>query len=77
MSWGFDEMPNESSYDSYFTTPAGHAGITFIAASGDNGTVEYPSASPECPFRRRDHAQPEQLGHLRLRDRLDRQRRRL
>ncbi len=46
MSWGFNEMPNESSYDSYFTTPAGHAGITFIAASGDNGTVEYPSASP-------------------------------
>jgi subtilase family serine protease len=46
MSWGFDEMPNESSFDSYFTTPAGHTGITFIAASGDNGYVEYPSASP-------------------------------
>jgi subtilase family serine protease len=46
MSWGFPEMSNESSYDSYFTTPAGHVGITFIAASGDNGTVEYPSASP-------------------------------
>jgi len=46
MSWGFNEMSNESSYDSYFTTPAGHTGITFIAASGDNGVVEYPSASP-------------------------------
>ena len=46
MSWGFNEMPNESSYDSYFTTPAGHTGITFIAASGDDGGVEYPSASP-------------------------------
>jgi hypothetical protein len=46
MSWGFSEMPNESSYDSYFTTPAGHAGITFIASSGDSGGVEYPSASP-------------------------------
>jgi hypothetical protein len=46
MSWGFPEMPNESSYDSYFTTPAGHVGITFIAASGDSGAVEYPSASP-------------------------------
>ncbi len=46
MSWGFNEMPNESSYDTYFTTPAGHAGVTFIAASGDEGTVEYPSASP-------------------------------
>jgi subtilase family serine protease len=47
MSWGFNEMPNESSYDSYFTTPAGHTGITFIASSGDSGVVEYPSASPD------------------------------
>jgi hypothetical protein len=46
MSWGFSEMSNEASYDSYFTTPAGHVSITFIAASGDSGTVEYPSASP-------------------------------
>jgi subtilase family serine protease len=46
MSWGFNEMSNESSFDSYFTTPAGHEGVTFIAASGDNGFVEYPSASP-------------------------------
>ncbi len=46
MSWGFNEMPNESSYDSTFTTPSGHTGITFIAASGDSGVVEYPSASP-------------------------------
>jgi subtilase family serine protease len=46
MSWGFSEMQNESSYDSYFTTPSGHQGVTFIAASGDNGVVEYPSASP-------------------------------
>ena len=46
MSWGFNEMQNESSYDSYFTTPSGHQGITFVAASGDSGVVEYPSASP-------------------------------
>ena len=46
MSWGFTEMSNESSYDTYFTTPAGHTGITFIASSGDIGSVEYPSASP-------------------------------
>jgi subtilase family serine protease len=46
MSWGFNEMSNESSYDSYFTTPSGHEGITFIAASGDSGVAEYPSASP-------------------------------
>ncbi len=46
MSWGFNETQNESSFDSYFTTPVGHQGVTFIAASGDNGVVEYPSASP-------------------------------
>jgi subtilase family serine protease len=47
MSWGFSEMSNEASYDSYFTTPAGHVGITFIAASGDSEGVEYPAASPD------------------------------
>ena len=46
MSWGFAESSNESSYDSYFTTPAGHRGITFIASSGDYGFSWYPSASP-------------------------------
>ena len=50
MSWGFSEMPSETSDDAHFTTPAGHAGITFVAASGDNGLkagVEYPAASPD------------------------------
>ncbi len=47
MSWGFPESSTETSYDQYFATPAGHTGITFIAASGDSGTVEYPSASPD------------------------------
>ena len=46
MSWGFNEMSNEASYDSHFTTPAGHVGITFVAASGDSGTVSYPATSP-------------------------------
>ena len=49
MSWGFSETPNETSYDSYFTTPSGHQGITFIASSGDNGSLagaSYPAASP-------------------------------
>ena len=49
MSWGFPETPNETSYDSYFTTPAGHQGITFIASSGDSGSLagaSYPAASP-------------------------------
>ena len=32
---------------SYFTTPAGHAGVTFLAATGDSGcTAGYPAYSP-------------------------------
>lgn len=47
MSWGGNEFSGESVYDSYFTTPAGHAGITFFVSSGDNGApVSYPAASP-------------------------------
>jgi len=49
MSWGFPETSNETSYDTYFTTPAGHQGVTFIASSGDNGSFAgaiYPAASP-------------------------------
>ncbi len=46
MSWGANEFSGESAYDSVFTTPAGHNGVTFVAASGDSGTTEYPSASP-------------------------------
>jgi hypothetical protein len=37
MSWGSSEFYSETSYDSYFTTPAGHQGITFVASSGDQG----------------------------------------
>jgi hypothetical protein len=49
MSWGGSEMSNETSYDSYFTTPAGHIGVTFVAASGDEGAAggaEWPAVSP-------------------------------
>jgi uncharacterized repeat protein (TIGR01451 family) len=50
MSWGEDtgEMSNEAAYDSHFTTPAGHAGVTFLASTGDSGTAlsEYPAFSP-------------------------------
>jgi hypothetical protein len=37
MSWGGGEFLGENTYDSYFTTPAGHGGVTFVAASGDSG----------------------------------------
>jgi subtilase family serine protease len=49
MSWGSGEWTSEGYYDSYFTTPAGHQGVTFVASSGDNGSAgapEYPSVSP-------------------------------
>ncbi len=43
MSWGGSEFSSETSYDSYFNK----SGVTFTAASGDNGTgVIYPAASP-------------------------------
>jgi hypothetical protein len=37
MSWGGSEISNETSFDSHFTTPAGHSGITFFASAGDSG----------------------------------------
>ncbi|MGP0066177.1 MAG: peptidase S8 and S53 subtilisin kexin sedolisin [Isosphaeraceae bacterium] len=46
MSWGYNERSNEASYDTYFTTPSEHTGITFIASSGDIGSSEYPASSP-------------------------------
>ena len=47
MSWGGGEFSSESSYDQIFTTPSGHAGVSFVVASGDSGSpVEYPAASP-------------------------------
>ena len=57
MSFGYAEnqAPGSSAYDTYFTTPAGHTGITFIASSGDTGTLRmtgqnsgpsWPSTSP-------------------------------
>ena len=60
MSFGGPEFSGETSYDSYFTTPFGHTGVTFVASSGDNGAygsgpgldsdgpiiADYPSSSP-------------------------------
>lgn len=52
MSYGFPEsdVPANllASYDSIFTTPASHIGITFVASSGDDGAgfqQRYPSAN--------------------------------
>jgi subtilase family serine protease len=38
MSWGSTEFSGEQSYDSTFTTPTGHAGVTFFGSSGDSGS---------------------------------------
>src|SRR5262249_12028743 len=47
MSWGSPEYAGEASSDGVFTTPAGHPGVTFLAAPGDNGApASYPSVSP-------------------------------
>ena len=46
MSFGTSEFRNETSYDSVFTTPTGHTGITYIASAGDEGAgAEWPASS--------------------------------
>ncbi len=48
MSWGSSEYASELTFDGLFTTPAGHAGVTFVAATGDSGSPgEYPAFSPD------------------------------
>jgi subtilase family serine protease len=47
MSWGSGEFSGETFYDSDFTTPAGHQGVTFVASTGDQGSPgDYPAYSP-------------------------------
>jgi subtilase family serine protease len=46
-SWGSSEFNGEQDFDSYFTTPAGHQGVTFLASAGDDGAPAlYPAYSP-------------------------------
>src|SRR5271165_1052025 len=43
MSWGGGEWSGETAYDTYFA----HAGVAFVASSGDDGApAEWPAASP-------------------------------
>jgi subtilase family serine protease len=47
MSFGGAEFSTETQSDSIFTTPAGHTGVAFVAASGDNGAgASWPAISP-------------------------------
>ena len=46
-SWASGEFSGEQSYDSYFVTPNGHQGVTFLASTGDDGApAGYPAYSP-------------------------------
>jgi subtilase family serine protease len=46
MSWGAADFNGEGTFDSYFTTPAGHTGVTFVASSGDSGAgASWPAIS--------------------------------
>jgi aspartate/glutamate racemase len=46
MSWGAGDFSSETAFDSYFTSPANHGGVTFVASSGDNGAPpEFPAVS--------------------------------
>jgi pantothenate kinase type III len=47
MSWGSPEFDGETGLDAFFTTPSGHQGVTFVAATGDGGAPgTYPAYSP-------------------------------
>ncbi|MEN6333265.1 MAG: S53 family peptidase, partial [Phycisphaerales bacterium] len=47
LSWGSTDYGSGYLYDSYFTTPSGHTGVTFLASSGDDGKPGiYPAYSP-------------------------------
>jgi subtilase family serine protease len=47
MSFGGSEFSTQASSDSSFTTPSGHAGVTFVASTGDSGSPGgYPAYSP-------------------------------
>src|ERR1700678_203101 len=48
MSWDGGETSSETGFDSNFVTPNGHQGVTFLAATGDDGTPSgYPAFSPD------------------------------
>jgi subtilase family serine protease len=47
LSAAANEIKQEPSADSLFTTPYGHAGVTFVVSAGDSGAKPaYPSSSP-------------------------------
>jgi subtilase family serine protease len=49
LSWGGAEFSGISSYDSYLTTPSMHTGVTFVAATLDNGAYYHGSVAAFWP----------------------------
>jgi subtilase family serine protease len=49
MSWGnnVSTYVQPTDYDGFMVTPTGHNNVLFVAASGDNHTLDYPAASQE------------------------------
>jgi subtilase family serine protease len=43
-SWGTPEFQGENAFDSFFSTKDNH--VTYVFASGDDASINYPSASP-------------------------------
>ena len=78
MSWAAGEFSSESSYDSYFTTPSGHVGVTFLASSGDSGgPAGWPAVSPNVVAVGGHDLEPHLIRHPQHGDRLERQQRQL
>ena len=49
MSWGESEYAGQAEVDAHLVTPSGHGGVTFLAASGDDGGQPLsPSTSPNA-----------------------------
>ena len=78
MSWGTSDFSGEAAYNSYFTTPAGHTPVTFVASSGDSGAgASWPAIAEQRSGRRRHHAEADRIRRLQQRSGLERQRRRI
>jgi subtilase family serine protease len=46
MSWGSVEYSGETANDSNYITPTNHQGVSFVACTGDSGSLWHPSAAP-------------------------------
>ena len=68
MSFGRSESSSDAAEETVFTTPGGHAGVTFLASTGDSGAL-----ADSRPFAQRGgrgrHELDHQFQHLRLHER--------